>query len=86
MLTRKVTVGLENGLEARAIAVLVQMACRYNGNVFIEYNGKKVNAKSIMGIMSLGVAFGEEVTLSAEGTEEEEAVKDLEAYLKSGKE
>jgi len=77
-------VQLKNGLEARPVAVLVQVASQYESSVYIESEGKKVNAKSIMGMMTLGLDSGEEVTVIAEGSDEEAAVAGIENFL-SGK-
>ena len=81
MKTQEVTVGLKNGLEARAIAIFVQMACQYDSSIFVDYGSKKVNAKSIMGVMSLGVAEGDELTLTVEGPDEDEAIEAVADYL-----
>ena len=82
MTKRKVEIKLQNGLEARPIAMLVQVASRYDSSIYLETGGKKVNAKSIMGMMSLGLDAGEEVTILADGADEEKAVENLEKYLK----
>ncbi len=76
-----VEIKLQNGLEARPVAMLVQVASKYESNIYLESAGKKVNAKSIMGMMSLGLDNGEQVTVTAEGTDEDEAVKAIEQYL-----
>lgn len=76
---------LSSGLEARPVAVLVQKASQYESTVYIEAEGKKVNAKSIMGMMSLGLNMGEEVTVIADGQDESAAIESIETYL-SGKE
>jgi len=81
-MTKKVVeIRLQNGLEARPVAMLVQVASRYNSTIYLETCGKKVNAKSIMGMMSLGLDLGEEVTVIAEGTDETAAVDNIEKYL-----
>ena len=85
MITKDITIRLENGLEARPVAMLVQEASKYESSVYLEAGTKKVNAKSIMGMMSLGLNAGEEVTVIAEGTDENAAVDSLEDYI-SGKE
>lgn len=72
---------LANGLEARPVAVLVQKASMFDSEIYIEAEGKKVNAKSIMGMMSLGLNMGEEITVTANGTDEEAAVANLESYI-----
>ena len=85
MIQKSMQIQLANGLEARPVAVLVQKASMFDSNIYIESEGKKVNAKSIMGMMSLGLNAGEEVTVIAEGTDESAAVDSLEDYI-SGKE
>lgn len=82
MKKQSVTIGLQNGLEARPVAMLVQVASRYDCRVYLETEGKKVNAKSIMGMMSLGLNAGEEITILVDGEDEEEAAVNLEKYLK----
>ena len=67
------------------MAVLVQKASQHESTIYIESEGKKVNAKSIMGMMSLGLNMGEEVTVIADGSDESAAVDKIEQYL-SGQE
>ncbi|MDE5802808.1 MAG: HPr family phosphocarrier protein [Lachnospiraceae bacterium] len=78
-----VTINLENGLEATPAAMLVQVASRYNSTVYIqsEDGSVRVNAKSIMGMMSLGLNAGECVVVEANGVDEKEAVDNIERYL-----
>ena len=85
MIQKSMQIQLANGLEARPVAVLVQKASMFDSKIYIEAEGKKVNAKSIMGMMSLGLNAGEGVTVIAEGTDENAAVDSLEDYI-SGKE
>lgn len=85
MITKSLEINLPTGLEARPVAVLVQVASKHECSVYIETEGKKVNAKSIMGMMSLGLDSGERVTVIADGQDEEQAVEDIEAYLHNGK-
>ena len=85
MIRKPITIGISNGLEARPIAMLVQVASQYSSNIYLESEAKKVNAKSIMGMMSLGLDAGESVTVSVEGEDEEEAMKSIEAYLSNRK-
>ena len=75
------TVGLSSGLEARPVAMLVQVASQYESEIYVESGRKKVNAKSIMGMMTLGLDAGEEITLSANGEDEEAAMAGIEQYL-----
>ncbi len=81
MVTKKMTIKIPTGLEARPVALLVQVASQYESAIYVECEEKKVNAKSIMGMMSLGLAAGEEVTVSAEGSDEQAAIENIEKYL-----
>ena len=81
MITRKVQIQLQNGLEARPVAVLVQVASQYNSSIYVECDDRKVNAKSIMGMMTLGLTAGEEVVVSANGDDEQTAMDDIVKYL-----
>ncbi len=83
MITKKILIKIPTGLEARPVAVLVQVASQYESNIYVECDEKKVNAKSIMGMMSLGLAAGEEVTVTVDGTDEEVAIENIEKYLSS---
>lgn len=81
MLQKKITVQKADGLDADMIAVLVQRACKFESRIYLESDDKKVNAKSIMGMMTLGLDAGEEVCVVAEGDDENEAVAEIEKYL-----
>ncbi len=81
MIKKQIMIKIPNGLEARPVALLVQVASQYESEIYVESEEKKVNAKSIMGMMSLGLASGEEVTVSVDGPDEKEAIKDIEKYL-----
>lgn len=83
MTKKPITIKIPSGLEARPVALLVQVASQYESEIYVEYGEKKVNAKSIMGMMTLGLAAGEAVVVSAEGTDEEEAILNIEKYLSS---
>ena len=69
------------GLHARASAKLTQLASRYKSQVFLSRNGRRVNAKSIMGVMMLAAAKGATVTLETEGEDEGEAMEALAALV-----
>ncbi|MDB5055649.1 MAG: HPr-like protein crh [Bacilli bacterium] len=77
MSKRPVVVKLRTGLHARPAALFVQEANKFSSEVFVEKDDKKVNAKSIMGIMSLAISSGTEVVISAEGADAEQAVNAL---------
>ena len=81
MSKKDITVQLRGGLDARPIAMLVQVASRFESSVYIETQNKRVNAKSIMGMMSLGLAEGEQLTVIAEGADEESALEAIDTYL-----
>ena len=83
MIKKPMTVQLANGLEARPVALLVQVASQYESKIYVETENKKVNAKSIMGMMTLGLNAGESVVVSAEGTDEQAAIENIEKYLSS---
>jgi len=81
-MTKKDTIiRLENGLEARPVALLVQVASQYESSVYIEYEEKRVNAKSIMGMMTLVLPAGHNVTVTADGEDEKAAVDAVVSYL-----
>lgn len=81
MVKKTVTVELASGLEARPVAMLVQVASQYESNIYVEIESKRVNAKSIMGMMTLGLAAGEQVLVTAEGADENQAITEIEKYL-----
>lgn len=82
MIKRPVTIRLQSGLETRPAAFLVQVASQFCSEIYLEVdNQKRVNAKSIMGMMTLGLDSGDEVVVSVNGTDEEKAVQEIEAYL-----
>ncbi|BCN32529.1 HPr family phosphocarrier protein [Anaeromicropila herbilytica] len=83
MVSKQITIKIPTGLEARPVALLVQVASQYESSIYVEAEEKKVNAKSIMGMMSLGLAAGEEVTVIADGDDEEVAMENIEKYLSS---
>lgn len=85
MIEKSIKIQLNGGLEARPIAMLVQVASQYESSVYIEAEGKKVNAKSIMGMMSLALGNGEAVTVITNGDDEQEAMKNIEEYLSGEK-
>lgn len=77
MIEKTTEVQLKTGLQARPAALFVQEANRFASEIYLEKEGKKVNAKSIMGIMSLAINRGCTVTLSIDGRDEEEAMAAL---------
>ena len=85
MIKKPITIHLSTGLEARPVAQLVQVASQFNSEIYVEIGRKKVNAKSIMGMMTLGLAAGEKIIVTAEGADEEKAVSEIEKYLSCAK-
>ncbi|MCI8638568.1 MAG: HPr family phosphocarrier protein [Coprococcus sp.] len=81
MIKKPITIQLAEGLDTRPIALLVQEASQYASTVYIEVKDKKINAKSIMGMMSLRLTPGEEITVVANGTDEAEAAEGIETFL-----
>ena len=82
MVAKEIEIKLAGGLEARPVAMLVQVASQYESSVYIQTGeNKRVNAKSIMGMMSLGLNAGEKVTVEADGADEESAINHIEKYL-----
>lgn len=84
MIEKAVEIKMPCDFDARPIAMLVQVASKHESSIYIMAEGKKVNAKSIMGMMSLGLDTGEKVTAIADGNDEEAALEGIEKYL-SGK-
>lgn len=82
MVDREIEIKLAGGLEARPVAMLVQVASQYESSVYIQTGeNKRVNAKSIMGMMSLGLNAGEKVIVEADGSDEDAAINHIEKYL-----
>lgn len=81
----KVTLVLNNpdGLHARPAAIFVQGACKFKSHIEIEFQGQNVNAKSIIGIMSLGAFRGEKITIIADGADEKKALEFLKNLLEN---
>lgn len=82
MIEKNVEIVNKLGLHARAAALLVQKASSFDSEVFIEFNGQEVNAKSILGVMMLAVAKGDVMTVRVEGDDEIEAYESLEKLVK----
>ena len=82
MISKNITINIPTDMEARPVALLVQVASQFESNIYVE---KKVNAKSIMGMMTLSIAPGEEVTIITKGVDEEEAMNKIEEYLTTSK-
>ena len=81
MTTRDVTIEIKQGADASPVAKCVQVASQFESKIYVEYETKKVNAKSIMGMMALGIIPGQTVKVSAEGEDEAQAIESIEKYL-----
>lgn len=73
----------EAGMHARPASALVGSVSKFKSDVQLEYNGRKVNLKSILGVMSLGISSGSTVTISADGDDETEAMATIEQTMKA---
>ena len=78
---REVTIQMSNSMETTPIAHLVQLANQFNSSIYFEMDTKKVNAKSIMGMMSLVLTSGSKVVINAAGEDEENAVSQIVEFL-----
>lgn len=83
MAEKTFTITSDSGLHARPATSLVNKAGQFQSEISLTYNGKTVNLKSIMGVMSLGVPKGSAITVTAEGNDDDEAIKGIEDVLKS---
>jgi len=84
MVEKAVIISNPTGLNARPAALFVQTASKFNSNIWIISGNRKVNAKSIMGLISLAVSQGMEVVIGAEGEDEETALNELIELIESG--
>lgn len=81
MIKKPVTIRTNMDMESRPIAHLVQEASQYASHVYIEMEDKKINAKSIMGMMSLSLADGEKITVVTEGEDEKKAAEGIRTFF-----
>lgn len=82
MVERQFKIIDDTGIHARPATLLVQKASQFKSEISLEHKNKKVNLKSIMGVMSLGISKNAEINIAAEGNDEEEALNALEELLK----
>lgn len=83
MTERMVTIKNRAGIHARPAALLVQTASKFASKIWLEKGSDRINAKSIMGIITLGASFGTPIRIIAEGTDEEAATAAIEALFES---
>lgn len=81
MTTRNITVNFKHEAGATPVAMLVQVASRYMSKIYIMEREKKINAKSIMGMMALDLKNGTDLSVTADGDDETEAVQAIEDFL-----
>ncbi|MBD8914613.1 MAG: HPr family phosphocarrier protein [Pseudobutyrivibrio sp.] len=81
MVRKDVTISMTDSMESTPIAHLVQLANQFSSRIYFEMDTKKVNAKSIMGMMSLVLTSGDVVTIDAEGADDTKAVEEIEKFL-----
>ncbi len=84
MFVRDVTVENQVGLHARPATFFIQKANEYKASIWVEKEERRVNAKSLLGVLSLGIMGGTEIRIIADGTDEEDAVNGLVALVRSG--
>ena len=84
MISRSVTINNSVGLHARPATFFIQKANSYKCSIWIEKEDYRVNAKSLLGVLSLGIAKGMTITLIADGVDESAAVEGLKALVDSG--
>ena len=84
MISREVTITNTIGLHARPATFFIQKANSFKSSLWVEKEDRKVNAKSLLGVLSLGIAQGMTITLLAEGSDEDEALAGLAELVKTG--
>ncbi len=83
MLSKTVTVQNQVGLHARPATFFIQKSNEFKSSIWIEKDERRVNAKSLLGVLSLGITKGTEIKLVTDGVDEEEAINALEALIDS---
>ena len=81
MFKKVITIEGQNSSEAKPVAMLVQVASQYESTIYLETGSKRVNAKSIMGMMTLALMEGMDILVEADGNDETAAVSEIEKYL-----
>ena len=84
MLTRELTISNKLGLHARPAAMFVRVSSAHQAEIWVEKDEEQVNGKSIMGLMMLAAGYGSKLTITAEGTDEAQAMAQIEALIASG--
>ncbi|MGI6622984.1 MAG: HPr family phosphocarrier protein [Clostridiaceae bacterium] len=84
MIAKEVTIFSKTGLESKMAARLIQKASSYEANIWIQKDERKANAKSLLGLLSLGISPGDKITIITEGRDEVTALNELEAFANNG--
>lgn len=84
MMTQEVTITNSVGLHARPATFFIQKANSYKSSIWVEKDDRSVNAKSLLGVLSLGIVSGMTINLVADGSDEEEALKGLKELIENG--
>ena len=84
MISRNITIQNNAGLHARPATFFIQKANSYKSSIWVEKDDRRVNAKSLLGVLSLGVTRGMQITLIADGQDEVEALNGLEELVSTG--
>ena len=84
MFSKEIVVRCESGLHNKQATYFVQKANEFESSIWLESDNRKMNAKSLLGVLSLGIAKGMSVTLTADGQDEELALQGLQALINSG--
>ena len=85
MIKTSVVVKADKGLDGRPIALLVQEASQYASKVYIQVGEKNVNAKSVMGMMSLSLTGGDQITVVTDGEDEQKAAEGIKTFFAKAK-
>jgi phosphocarrier protein HPr len=83
MIVKEIFINNKSGLQSKTAAMFIQKASSYKSSIWIEKNERKANAKSLLGLLSLGIGGGTKVIVTFEGEDEEKAAKELQEYLYS---
>ena len=85
MVKEKIVFDCEDSLQMKTVAVLIQKASQYRSTIYLIRSGRRANAKSLLGVMSLGIENGAEIEIEAEGDDAQDAVNALMSHLKNPK-
>jgi len=84
MIVKEVFINNKSGLQSKTAAIFIQKASSFKSSIWIEKDERKANAKSLLGLLSLGISGGTKVIVTVEGEDEEKAAEELQDYLQSG--